>query len=153
MEKLPFKTTVKTSVHCRNCPFRPHLGAAKPSLKQRVVFETRVNIPKSTLFFSSNWKWKAFSKQPQHTCSCMYTLISYTSPVVQSLHKRCFKVHKVHVYSTVVLYCEWKSGGRWFPRNTETFLYIVETGFYNHPAFGAAKISIKKAGGLWDKGR
>ena len=66
---------------------------------------------KSTLFFSSKWKWKAFSEQHLQ----LYTLIFYIF-AVQSLHKRLLQLtqarNKVHVYSTEVPYsgtcpCKW----------------------------------------------
>ena len=70
--------------YSRTCFLRSPLGPAKASLKQQVVCETRVTETfhaNSTLFFSSNSKWK-------------YTLIFYificcskfTQKVVPSLH-------------------------------------------------------------------
>ena len=49
-------------------------GTAKTSLKQEVVFETRVKRPKPTLFISSNWSGR-------HPCGS-----KFTQKVVQSLH-------------------------------------------------------------------
>ena len=44
-----FTQTCVRMLPCRICFLRPLLGAAKTSLKQQVVLETRVAIPKSTL--------------------------------------------------------------------------------------------------------
>ena len=61
--------------YSRNCFLRPPLDAAKASLKQQVVCETRVakTCPcEVNTFFSLKSKWKAFSDQSQSTCSCMH---------------------------------------------------------------------------------
>ena len=80
-------------MYCRNCYLRPSLGAAKASLKQQVVCETRV--AKTCLckvnFFScpiqSGSHFPIF-QQSQRSCSCS-------------------KLTQKYVYSSVVLYSRW----------------------------------------------
>ena len=45
---------------------------------------------KSTFFFSSNSKCKAFSEQPQCTCSCIHW---YLTSLLFKLTKRCFQAY------------------------------------------------------------
>ena len=62
-----------------NCYSRPPLAAAKTVLNSRWSVKRgllRLAHAKSTLLFSSNSKWKAFSEQSQCTYSCIHWFIT-----------------------------------------------------------------------------
>ena len=67
------------SHYSRNCFLRSPLGAAKTSLKQQVVCETRVakTCPcKVNTFLLLKFEVKYISKQLQRTCSCIHCYFS-----------------------------------------------------------------------------
>ena len=93
------------------------LDAGKPSLKQHRWSVKRGSLrhahARSSLFFSSNSMWKAFSKPSQNTCNCMHWyLTSLLFKVCTKFQAYIQAYNKVHVLvcSTVVPYsctCKW----------------------------------------------
>ena len=101
----------------------------------------------STLLFSSNLKWKAFSKQPQRTCSCIHWYL--TSLLLKVYAKGCSKLtqayNKVHAYSTVVPYsgtctCKWLCVWHWAGSRSPQRLFCTKI----HTKLSVHRISVIK---------